>query len=94
MAFRSRRSFISSPLWTPKVYGRRHNSTKIIFFLMAVGLQAHIKANHRQTCPYCRVKIEKQAPNMLLQQLIDGFTQKKVSFFFSVTLQTGVDTQV
>jgi hypothetical protein len=31
---------------------------------------------------------------MLLQQLIDGFTQKKVSFFFSVTLQTGVDTQV
>ncbi|KAJ1472414.1 hypothetical protein T484DRAFT_3431940 [Baffinella frigidus] len=40
---------------------------------------AHIKANHRHTCPYCRVKIEKQAPNMLLQQLIDGFAQKKAS---------------
>jgi hypothetical protein len=40
-------------------------------------LDGHIKANHRKTCPYCRHKIESQATNVILMQLIDGFTEKK-----------------
>lgn len=40
-------------------------------------LEGHVKANNRRTCPYCREKIQSQAPNMILQQLIDGFTTQK-----------------
>jgi hypothetical protein len=40
-------------------------------------VDGHIKANQRKTCPYCRRKIESQAPNVILQQLIDGFAVQK-----------------
>jgi len=40
-------------------------------------LESHIKANGRRTCPFCRQSIQSQAPNMLMQQLIDGYVQKK-----------------
>lgn len=40
-------------------------------------LESHCQKNHRRTCPYCREKIQSQAPNVLLQQLIDGFAEKK-----------------
>lgn len=40
-------------------------------------LESHCKKNHRRTCPYCREKIQSQAPNVLLQQLIEGFAEKK-----------------
>jgi len=40
-------------------------------------LNSHIKLNSRGTCPYCRVKIQNQAPNLQLQQLIDGFAGRK-----------------
>ncbi len=39
-------------------------------------LAAHCKAN-RANCPYCRKQIQSQAPNMMMQQLIEGFANKK-----------------
>ena len=40
-------------------------------------LEAHIKAARRQTCPLCRSAIESRAPNVMMQQLIEGFASKK-----------------
>ena len=39
-------------------------------------LDAHI-AKNRSTCPFCRNDIQSRAPNVLMQQLIDGYIQKK-----------------
>jgi len=40
-------------------------------------LNSHMTKNGRRTCPFCRNSIESQAPNVLMQQLIDGYIQKK-----------------
>ena len=40
-------------------------------------LRQHLDKLNRKTCPYCREKVASQAPNISLQQVIDGFVERQ-----------------
>ena len=40
-------------------------------------LRQHLEKLDRRTCPYCRETVQSQAPNISLQQMIDGFVERQ-----------------
>ena len=40
-------------------------------------LQHHLEKLQRKTCPFCRETVQSQAPNVSLQQVIEGFVQRQ-----------------
>ena len=45
----------------------------------AACLKQHLEQLGRTTCPYCREKVASRAPNISLQQVIDGFVERQQS---------------
>ena len=45
----------------------------------AACLRMHLEKLDRKTCPYCREKVSSQAPNISLQQVIDGFVERQTA---------------
>ena len=43
----------------------------------AACLHQHLDKLGRKTCPYCREKVQSQAPNVALRQVIDGFVERQ-----------------
>lgn len=43
----------------------------------AMCLRQHLEQLGRRTCPYCRETVASQAPNISLQQMIDGFVERQ-----------------
>ena len=43
----------------------------------ATCLRMHLEKLNRKTCPYCREHVTSQAPNISLQQVIDGFVERQ-----------------
>ena len=43
----------------------------------AACLRQHLEKQDRKTCPYCRQKVDSQAPNISLQQVIEGFVERQ-----------------
>jgi hypothetical protein len=43
----------------------------------ATCLHQHLEKLNRKTCPYCREDVASRAPNISLQQVIDGFVEKQ-----------------
>ena len=43
----------------------------------AACLRTHLEKLERKTCPFCREKVASQAPNISLQQVIDGFVERQ-----------------
>jgi hypothetical protein len=40
-------------------------------------LRQHLEKLQRKTCPFCRETVSSQAPNVSLQQIIDGFVERQ-----------------
>ncbi len=45
----------------------------------AACLRMHLEKLDRKTCPYCRERVASQAPNISLQQVIDGFVERQTA---------------
>jgi hypothetical protein len=56
-------------------------------------LHQHLEKLKRQTCPYCREKVASRAPNISLQQVIDGFVEKQQALDRGEVLSELVDGQ-
>ena len=60
-------------------------------------LRQHLDKLSRKTCPYCRETVASQAPNISLQQVIDGFVERQQAMGRGEVLnelEQGIDTVV
>ena len=68
------------PICFELMSGKEHAPTLLFpcgHTFCAACLRQHLEKLARKTCPYCRETVASQAPNISLQQVIDGFVERQ-----------------
>ena len=68
------------PICYELMAGKAHQPTLLFpcgHTFCATCLRQHLEALNRKTCPYCREEVTSRAPNISLQQVIDGFVERQ-----------------